>query len=70
MIWKVMFYDVIYILASFYLRWFILLNKTRSLLFLTLEIERLLMVGGLIRHLFVKINSGQNIRTTIKMIVC
>jgi hypothetical protein len=39
---------------------FILLNRTRSLLFLTFEMEGLLLVNGHNHYLIIKINSGQN----------
>jgi hypothetical protein len=39
---------------------FILLNRTRSLLFLTFEMEGLLLVSGHNHYLIIKINSGQN----------
>jgi hypothetical protein len=43
-----------FILALFSLQWFILLNRTRSLLFFTFEMEGLLMGN----YLFVKMNSS------------
>jgi hypothetical protein len=47
------------------------MNRTRSFLFLTFEMEVLLMVNGHIHFLIVKMNSGQNnIRTTFRMILC
>jgi hypothetical protein len=42
-----------FILALFSLQWFILLNRTRSLLFFTFEMEGLVMGN----YLFVKMNS-------------
>jgi hypothetical protein len=56
-------FNVLYfILALFSLQWFILLNRTRSLLFFTFEMESLLMGN----YLFVKMNfskiSGQHSR--------
>jgi hypothetical protein len=54
-----------FILALFSLQWFILLNRTRSLLFFTFEMEGLVMGN----YLFVKKEFQQNIRTTFKMIV-
>jgi hypothetical protein len=44
-----------FILALFSLQWFILLNRTRSLLFFTFEMEGLLMGN----YLFVKMNSSK-----------
>jgi hypothetical protein len=44
-----------FILALFFLQWFILLNRTRSLLFFTFEVEGLLMGN----YLFVKMNSSK-----------
>jgi hypothetical protein len=49
-----MFYVLFYI-ALFSLQWFILLNRTRSLLFFTFEMEGLLMGN----YLFVKMNSSK-----------
>jgi hypothetical protein len=44
-----------FILALFSLQWFILLNRTRSLLFFTFEMEGLVMGN----YLFVKMNSSK-----------
>jgi hypothetical protein len=44
-----------FILALFSLQWFILLNRTRSLLFFTFEMESLLMGN----YMFVKMNSNK-----------
>jgi hypothetical protein len=44
-----------YVLALFSLQWFILLNRTRSLLFFTFEMEGLVMGN----YLFVKMYSSK-----------
>jgi hypothetical protein len=44
-----------YVLALFSLQWFILLNRTRSLLFFIFEMESLLMGN----YLFLKMNSSK-----------
>jgi hypothetical protein len=49
------FNDLCFILALFSLQWFILLNRTRSLLFFTFEMEGLVMGN----YLFVKMNSSK-----------
>jgi hypothetical protein len=49
------FNDLCFILALFSLQWFILLNRTRSLLFFTFEMEGLVMGN----YLFVKMNSNK-----------
>jgi hypothetical protein len=55
---------------KFYFSYSILLNKTRSFLFLTFEMEGLLMLKEHIHFLIIKINSRQNIRTNSKIVLC
>jgi hypothetical protein len=38
--------------------------------FIAFEIKGLLMVNGHIHYLIIKINSGQNIQTTFKVVLC